>query len=112
MPHNNILNIEINTFDKASTGSMMTKRQKRDLVQNFIKRQQDAIRLRDMSFENQNDRQQTFAEKSHNWQVRSYNNNTRLMINNPDLSEGAKKRERMVEYWQNNVIPNHLPPID
>ena len=35
-----------------------------------------------------------------------------MNIKNKDYSAQQLKRERMVNYWQNQVIPNHLPPID
>jgi hypothetical protein len=33
-------------------------------------------------------------------------------IKNHDYAAQSHKRERALSYWQNNVIQNHLPPID
>jgi hypothetical protein len=35
-----------------------------------------------------------------------------MNIKNKDYAAQKLKRDRQVSYWQNNVIQNHLPPID
>ena len=57
-------------------------------------------------------REELFAEKMNKFTVRSFQNNTRMNIKNQDYLAQQAKRDRMVSYWQNQVIPNHLPPID
>ena len=53
-----------------------------------------------------------FAEKFSKFTVRDYQNNTRMDIKNHDYAAQKIKRDRAMNYWQNNVIQNHLPPID
>ena len=53
-----------------------------------------------------------FAEKFNKFTVREYSNNTRMNIKNQDYAAQKEKRDRAINYWQNNVIQNHLPPID
>ena len=35
-----------------------------------------------------------------------------MNIKNHDYAAQKEKRNRALNYWQNNVIANHLPPID
>ena len=53
-----------------------------------------------------------FAEKFSQFRVRDLQNNTRMNIRNQDYAKEKEKRDRAKNYWQNNVIQNHLPPID
>ena len=53
-----------------------------------------------------------FAEKMNQFKPREYQNNTRMNIKNHNYAAQKNKRDRQIEYWQNNVIQNHLPPID
>lgn len=92
------------------------------VVQDFLERQQSQIKLKEnMSLEHSllyqsdgHDRKngtESFAEKYSKFTVRDYTNNTRLNIKNAEYLAQQEKRNRMVNYWQNEVIPNHLPPI-
>jgi hypothetical protein len=56
--------------------------------------------------------EESFAEKFSKFSVRDFQNNTRMNIKNKEYFAQQEKRERMVNYWQNKVLPNHLPPID
>ena len=53
-----------------------------------------------------------FALKFKKFTVRDFQNNTRLNIKNVDHASQWVKRDRMIGYWQDQVIQNHLPPID
>lgn len=55
---------------------------------------------------------QLFAEEFSKFQVRDYSNNTRMNIKNQDYASQKLKRDRAMNYWQNQVIQNYLPPID
>lgn len=52
-----------------------------------------------------------FAEKFGKVVFRDFQNNTRMDIKNVDLKNQQIKRDRMMEYWQHNVVENFLPPI-
>jgi len=56
--------------------------------------------------------QELFAEKFQKFTVRDFNNNTRMNIKNAEFAQRKIIRDRAIDYWQNNVIQNHLPPID
>lgn len=43
--------------------------------------------------------------------MRPYQNNTRMFINNHNYQLEQTKRNRMVDYWQAQIVPNHLPPL-
>jgi hypothetical protein len=53
-----------------------------------------------------------FAEKFVKVTFRDFSNNTRLDIKNVELKANKIKRDRAINYWQNNVIQNFLPQID
>jgi hypothetical protein len=53
-----------------------------------------------------------FAEELNKFKVRDYQHNTRMNVKNHDYAANRDKRDRAINYWQNNIIPNHLPPID
>lgn len=57
------------------------------------------------------DTYQPFAQRFQNFTVRDFRNNTRMNIKNVDYSQAQEKRDRAINYWQNQVIQNHLPPI-
>lgn len=42
---------------------------------------------------------------------RDYHNNTRMDIKNVDLKAQQNKRDRMMNYWNQNVAENHFPTI-
>ena len=59
------------------------------------------------------DRQEDLiGEKIKKFNVRNFQNNTRMNIKNRHYQEQQIKRDRMVNYWQNQVVPNHFPTID
>ena len=45
-----------------------------------------------------------FAEQFQKFSVRDFTNNTRLNIKNADWAAAKQKRERSINYWQNQVI--------
>ena len=53
-----------------------------------------------------------FAEKFNKVTFRDFSNNTRMDIKNAELKEKQVKRDRAINYWQNNVVQNYLPSID
>lgn len=53
-----------------------------------------------------------FAERLNKVTFRDFSNNTRMDIKNVDLKAQQIKRDRAINYWQNNVIQNYLPHID
>lgn len=53
-----------------------------------------------------------FARSFAKFTLRDFQHNTRLNIKNVDHSQQVEKRRRMIEYWQDNVVACHLPPID
>ena len=53
-----------------------------------------------------------FAEKFIKVTFRDFSNNTRMDIKNVELKANQIKRDRAINYWQNNVIQNFLPQID
>lgn len=56
-------------------------------------------------------REQSFGEKLRQYQLRVFHSNTRMNIKNHQYSNTQAKRDRMVAYWQQEVIPHHLPKI-
>lgn len=60
----------------------------------------------------QNGNDKLFAEEFSKFQVRDYQHNTRMNVKNHEYAAQREKRDRAINYWQQNVIPNHLPPID
>ena len=57
-------------------------------------------------------REELFAERFSKYKLRDYKDNTRMNIKNANWSAQQEKRDRMVLYWQNSVLPNQFPPID
>lgn len=45
-----------------------------------------------------------FAEKFQKFTVREFKNNTRMNINNANVEAQRLKRERAINYWQQQVI--------
>jgi hypothetical protein len=56
--------------------------------------------------------EEAFAEKFQKFTVRDFQNNTRMNIKNVEYAALKEKRDRAINYWQQNVIVNHLPPVD
>jgi hypothetical protein len=56
--------------------------------------------------------EELFAEKFIKVSFRNYTKNTRMDIKNVDHRKQQVKRDRMLNYWHNNVVENFLPPID
>ena len=83
-------------------------------VKKFINRQQNKLlKDKDMDRELYADlREDSFAERFSKFSVRDFQNNTRMNIKNQDWAVQQHKRDRMVSYWQNQVLPNHLPHVD
>ena len=82
---------------------------KNDIVKGFLTRNQtkqvDTHCAKKESFE-------PFALTFKKFTVREFQNNTRLNIRNVDHKNEWEKRQRMIGYWQDRVVQNHLPPID
>lgn len=75
-----------------------------------MKFKEESTRLKQS--QNKNHEPELFSEKFNNFKVRDYSNNTRMNIKNHNYSQQKEKRERAMNYWQNQVIQNYLPPID
>jgi len=56
--------------------------------------------------------EELFGEKFTKVTFRDFHNNTRFDIKNVDLKNQQNKRDRMLNYWHNNVAENYLPQID
>ena len=82
---------------------------KNDIVKSFLTRNQtkqiDTHCYNKESFE-------PFAQTFKKFTVREFQHNTRLNIRNVDHKNEWEKRQRMIGYWQDRVVQNHLPPID
>lgn len=59
-----------------------------------------------------NSTEELFAEKFVKVTFRDFSNNTRMDIKGVDLKAHKIKRDRAIQYWQNNVITNYLPLIN
>lgn len=87
---------------------------KKAIVKNFIHRQQVNHESHMQMDKNCHacKREELFAERFSKYKLRDYKDNTRMNINNANWSAQQEKRDRMVLYWQNSVLPNQFPPID
>jgi len=56
--------------------------------------------------------EELFAEKFNKVTFRNFKGTTRLQIKGVDLQQKKANRDRAINYWQNNVVQNFLPPID
>ena len=63
-------------------------------------------------FNSTNDNPELFAERYSKFSVRDFKNNTRLNINNNEYQAQWPKRDRAIQYWQDQVVSHHLPSID
>lgn len=94
---------------------MSTRMAKQETVSRFIERQQSKIKEKQHQTqlrETIEGKAELFAEKFSKFSVRDYSNNTRMNIKNQDYANMRQKRDRAINYWQNQVIQNYLPPID
>ena len=55
---------------------------------------------------------EVLAEQFSKVRFREFQNNTRLNTNNVNYASQNEKRDRAINYWQNRVVSNFLPPID
>lgn len=115
LPHQNISIASMNSNNNFQK-KIMKSLQKKIIINNFIARQEQKLKQRldqsQMIDLIEGRPEPSFAEKLNKFQVRDYSNNTRMNVKNHDYAAQKDKRDRMINYWQNNVINNHLPPID
>ena len=97
---------------------------KKIAVKSFIKRKEEYYKFKnEISLEQsylyvsdnriKDVKEQSFAEQFNKYRLRDFQNNTRMNIKNQEYTgiHSHNTRNRMVDYWKNCVIPNHLPPI-
>ena len=86
---------------------------KKQTIRNFIQRQESHFKEKmDMSTACEEAKEEAFAERFMKFKAREYQNNTRMNVRNQEYAALKQKRDRALNYWSNNVLPNHLPPID
>lgn len=84
-----------------------TRIEKQKTVTRFIERQQTKIREKQEQTklrETIEGKASLFAEEFNKFKVRDYSNNTRMNIKNQDYANMRAKRDRAINYWQNQVI--------
>lgn len=56
---------------------------------------------------------QSFAEQCCVYRLREFKSNTRMNVKAAQYhsSDNLARRDRMISYWKQNIVPNHLPPI-
>lgn len=95
-----------------------TKKNSSQIIKGFLQRKQEYYKLKkDIKDQLKGigcvDKENSFAELCGKYKMRDFSANTRMNIKNQDYFEvGYQCRLRMVNYWKNNIVAYHLPPIN